>query len=305
MRIMEPRIIKTDEQYREFLAEVEKLAVLDPEPESGQGVRLELLAKLVEDYEKIRFAFAKPDPIDAIVFRMEQQGLRQKDIAPLLGGKNRASEVLSRKRSLTLPMIRELYEKLDIPPTLLIREPAGEYSTAGSVDRSARKARREAPRLRDEPGYSGFEGFVPLRGVLSSLSQIPSESGVYIVVRPSRLLPKFRRQSAAGRFKGLDPTYPVELLRNKWVPGAKIIYVGKAGPKAKRTLRRRIGELVRFGSGEPVAHRGGRALWQLEGIWDAQIAWKIIRRDPRDAERQMIAKFKLRYGRLPYANFQS
>jgi len=146
---MEPRIIKTDEQYRDFLAEVEKLAALDPEPESAQGGRLELLAKLVEDYEKIRFAFARPDPVDAISFRMEQQGLRQKDIALLLGGKNRASEVLSRKRSLTLPMIRALYEELDIPPSLLIREPKTEYSTANSVGTPARRARRSASRNRN------------------------------------------------------------------------------------------------------------------------------------------------------------
>lgn len=135
MKALEPRIIKTDEQHRLFLAEVERLATRDVDPESAQGLRLELLAKLVEDYEKTRFAFAKPDPIDAILFRMEQQGLKQKDIAPYLGGKNRASEVLSRKRSLTLPMIRSLYEKLDIPPGLLIREPAAKYK----VKRAARR----------------------------------------------------------------------------------------------------------------------------------------------------------------------
>ena len=140
---MEPRIIKTDEHYRYFRREVEKLAVLDPDPESLQGVRLELLAKLVEDYEKIRFAFAKPDPIDAILFRMEQQGLRQKDLAPLLGGKNRASEVLSRKRSLTLPMIRALYEKLDIPPGLLIREPSARYRVKRTANRRATNSRRK------------------------------------------------------------------------------------------------------------------------------------------------------------------
>ena len=124
---MEPRIIKTEEQYRRYLGEIEKLAARDPKLESAEGGRLELLAKLVEDYEKARFMFRKPDPVDAILFRMEQQGLRQKDIAPLLGGKNRVSEVLSRKRALTLPMIRALYEKLDIPPALLIREPRAEY----------------------------------------------------------------------------------------------------------------------------------------------------------------------------------
>jgi HTH-type transcriptional regulator/antitoxin HigA len=124
---VEPRIIKTEEQYRRYLTEVRKLAARNPKLESVEGGRLELLAKLVEDYEKARFMFQKPDPVDAILFRMEQQGLRQKDIAPLLGGKNRASEVLSRKRALTLPMIRALYERLDIPPALLIREPRAKY----------------------------------------------------------------------------------------------------------------------------------------------------------------------------------
>jgi HTH-type transcriptional regulator/antitoxin HigA len=131
---MEPRIIKTDEQYRLYLAEIEKLAAGDPEVESVEGARLELLAKLVEDYEKTRYVFAKPDPIDAITFRMEQQGLRQKDIAELLGGKNRASEVLARKRPLTLPMIRALHQRLDIPPHLLIQEPRGEYQVEDAVD---------------------------------------------------------------------------------------------------------------------------------------------------------------------------
>lgn len=120
---MDIRIIKTDEHYRKALAEVTRLAKTDPSMDSTEGARLELLAKLVEDYEKNRFVFSKPDPIDAIVFRMEEMGLRQKDIADLLGGRNRASEVLSRKRPLTLPMIRALYEKLDIPPALLVQEP--------------------------------------------------------------------------------------------------------------------------------------------------------------------------------------
>jgi HTH-type transcriptional regulator/antitoxin HigA len=78
---MDIRIIKTDEQYQRALDEVGRLAEKDPTPESTDGARLELLAKLVEDYEKDRFLFKKPDPIDAIVFRMEEKGLRQKDIA--------------------------------------------------------------------------------------------------------------------------------------------------------------------------------------------------------------------------------
>ena len=133
---MEPRIIKTEEQYQRCLSEVERLAVHDPDPASVDGGRLELLAKLVEDFEKSRFKFRKPSPVEAILFRMEEQGLRQKDMAEMLGGKNRASEVLSGKRSLTLTMIRALYEKLAIPLELLIREPAVEYGPGDNVDAS-------------------------------------------------------------------------------------------------------------------------------------------------------------------------
>ena len=131
---MELRIIKTDEQYRDSLAEIEKLAAQDPDADSPHGARLELLAKLVEEYEKQKYLFRKPDPIDAILFRMEQQGLRQKDLVELLGGKNRVSEVLARKRPLTLPMIRALYEKLQIPPELLIGESRTEYGSDEQID---------------------------------------------------------------------------------------------------------------------------------------------------------------------------
>ena len=131
---MDPRIIKTKQQHRDSIAEVERLAAEDPPMGSPEGDRLELFAKLVEDYEKQRFAFARPDPLSAIRFRMEEQGLRQKDLAPLLGGKNRVSEVLSGKRALTLGMVRSLSESLHIPAELLVREPAAPYGKDKSDD---------------------------------------------------------------------------------------------------------------------------------------------------------------------------
>jgi HTH-type transcriptional regulator/antitoxin HigA len=134
---LEPSLIKTDEQYRRALEAVERLAAEDPPADSPAGARLELWAKLVEDYEKTRYPFAQPDPVDAILFRMAQQGLRQKDLAEMLGGKNRASEVLARKRPLTLPMIRAVSAALEIPPALLIREPAAPYAVSGARAGSA------------------------------------------------------------------------------------------------------------------------------------------------------------------------
>ena len=147
---MDLRIIKTQAQYRRYLGEARRLAREDPDPNSAAGGRLELLAKLIDDYEGERFKFRKPDPIEAILFRMEQQGLRQADIAELVGGKNRASEVLSRKRPLTLAMVRALHRSLGIPSELLIQEPRAEYRIA----RRARRMRRARPSLNDlmEPG---------------------------------------------------------------------------------------------------------------------------------------------------------
>ena len=134
---MELRIIKTRAQHRRYLEEARRLMRHDPDPRTPAGARLELLAKLIDDYEKERFKFRKPDPVEAILFRMAEQGLRQADIAEIMGGKNRASEVLSRKRPLTLAMVRALHEKLGIPSELLIQEPRGEYR----VERRARKTR--------------------------------------------------------------------------------------------------------------------------------------------------------------------
>ena len=86
---MELRIIKTEEQYQRYLIEVERLAAHDPDPASENGGRLELLAKLVEVYEKARFKFRKPGPVEGNLFRMEEQGLRQKDIAETRGKRPR------------------------------------------------------------------------------------------------------------------------------------------------------------------------------------------------------------------------
>ena len=147
--MLEPRIIKTDDQYRAYLAEVDRLATDDPVPGTTDGDRLELLAKLVEDYEKGRFQFKRPAPIDAIRFRMEEQGLRQKDLAPLLGGRNRVSEVLAGKRPLTVAAIRALSDALHIPADLLVREPeTAPYRVAAR--RSTRQAvgTQRKPRVR-------------------------------------------------------------------------------------------------------------------------------------------------------------
>lgn len=120
---MEPRVIKTDSEYRVYLGEVERLVDMDPSPATPEGARLELLALLVEKYEQHRFVFEKPDPVEAILFRMTEQGLRQADLAPLFGSRSRVSEVLARKRPLTVQMIRDISKGLEIPTDVLVGAP--------------------------------------------------------------------------------------------------------------------------------------------------------------------------------------
>ncbi len=119
---MEPRMIKSESQYEETLAEVERLVALDPTPGTPDAERLELLAHLVRAYESTHYPIELPDPLEAIRFRMEQQGLKQRDLVPFLGSRSKVSEVLSGKRSLTLSMIRALHNGLGIPAGVLLRE---------------------------------------------------------------------------------------------------------------------------------------------------------------------------------------
>jgi len=121
---MNAKIIKSEEDYEEALARVDELMDLDPEPESLEGQELELLAVLIERFEDEMYPMDFPDPIEAIKFRMEQEGLTQTDIAPLFGGKPKASEVLNGKRSLSIAMMRNLHEKLGIPAEVLLQDPS-------------------------------------------------------------------------------------------------------------------------------------------------------------------------------------
>ena len=131
---MEPRVIKSESEYKIAIAEVERLIALDPEPATPDAERLDLLAMLIEAYEKKRFPIALPSPIDAILFRMEEQGLLQKDLIPYIGSKSKVSEVLSGKRPLTIQMIRELHAGLNIPLEVLLQTPAEGTNNVIEID---------------------------------------------------------------------------------------------------------------------------------------------------------------------------
>lgn len=112
--------IRNTKDYRHALARLEQ--IFDARKGSKEGVELEVLAILVDTYEKEHFPIGMPDPIEAIKFRMEQLGMKQQDLASAMGFKSRVSEVLNRKRKLTLDMVRKLSEQLRIPTEVLVQE---------------------------------------------------------------------------------------------------------------------------------------------------------------------------------------
>ena len=110
---MNIRPIKTKDDYNNALARVAEL--MDAEPDSEAGAELDVLATLVDAYESKHFPIESPDPVEAILFRMEQMGIDRKDLEPFLGGRGRVSEVLNRKRDLSITQIKKLHDGLQIP----------------------------------------------------------------------------------------------------------------------------------------------------------------------------------------------
>lgn len=117
------KIIKTETDYDRALNRVEELVTLDPAANTEEAEELDLLTLLINAYEEKVYPIDPPDPVDAIRFRMEQQGLKNSDMIPYFGSKSRVSEVLNRKRGLSLSMIRALNRHLGIPAEVLISEP--------------------------------------------------------------------------------------------------------------------------------------------------------------------------------------
>ncbi len=105
--------IKTEQDYNNTLNRINIL--MDSTPNSKEFDELDILTTLVEAYEDIHYKIAVPDPIEAIKFRMEQESLKQKDLIAIIGSSSRVSEILNKKRKLTLEMIRNLHKNLENP----------------------------------------------------------------------------------------------------------------------------------------------------------------------------------------------
>ena len=116
------RVVKNTMEYEETLRSLENLLDSNPAPGTPENEELELLIVLVQDYESRQYQFVPSDPIEAIKFRMEQQNLTSRDLIPYIGSRSKVSEVLSKKRPLTLSMIRALHSGLGIPASVLVQE---------------------------------------------------------------------------------------------------------------------------------------------------------------------------------------
>jgi hypothetical protein len=183
-----------------------------------------------------------------------------------------------------------------------------EADSAGANDDltggSARNRRNVIPESWTRTGLvvERFAPWVKFTELESGLGSIPVEAaGVYVVLRDQTSAAHWRVPSPVGDTWRGDPTVSLEALRANWVAGASVVYIGKA---KKRQLRNRLRAYLRFGQGRCGRHWGGRLVWQLDGAWGLQVAWRIeTERDALDVERDLLAAFRMAHaGRPPFAN---
>ena len=151
------KIIKSPAEHEAALARLMALMDADPREGSREADELDVLAMLIDQYEQHEFPIELPDPVDAIRFRMEQQGLRNKDLIPCIGSASKVSEVLNGNRPLSLNMIRRLTAGLGIPADVLIQEPIQETATEKDIDWQA----FPLAAMRERGYFEGFEGTLP------------------------------------------------------------------------------------------------------------------------------------------------
>jgi hypothetical protein len=149
-------------------------------------------------------------------------------------------------------------------------------------------------------GDAGFQGFVTFAALRADkFAGVPAAGGAYIVLREDTGALTFLPTNPGGRFKGKDPTVAQTELHDRWVPGANVIYIGKAND-----LRRRLRQYSRFGAGQAVGHWGGRLIWQIAQADQLVVAWREVDagQPPTQLESSLLNAFCIQYGSLPFAN---
>lgn len=152
----------------------------------------------------------------------------------------------------------------------------------------------------------GFCGFLKISELRKDTGMLPAEQGVYSILWRGLSGPDFLEIGTGGWFKGVDPNVDLSILRENWIAGPQIVYIGKAGAGAsgKRGLRKRLTEYLDFGHGRPIGHKGGRFIWQIKESGDLLVCWKTVLISPETLESEMLRTFVLEHGRLPFANLR-
>jgi hypothetical protein len=157
----------------------------------------------------------------------------------------------------------------------------------------------------DDVRQGGFVGGVAISALRKSVCrEVPDKPGVYLILRLDATTPTFLPIGTGAYKNGTDPNVGVGRLRSKWVEGAIVVNIGRAGaPGRTATLNSRLLDYVRFGQGRNSGHSGGRYIWQLHGSGNLLVCWKPTGKAvPRDVEKRLIAEFEQRYGKIPFAN---
>ena len=151
-------------------------------------------------------------------------------------------------------------------------------------------------------GFVGFRAVGALHA--DRCAEVPVARGVYVMVRNSLDPPEFLAKSVGGWYRGKDPS--ATRLEEQWVPGAQVLYYGRArGPGVRSLLQQRVKRYLRFGHGKRVAHWGGRLVWQLADHESLLVAWlPTPEHDPAAVEAQLIQDFFAHHRKLPFANLR-
>jgi len=163
----------------------------------------------------------------------------------------------------------------------------------------------------DELKGQGFTGFIKISELLKKgFNEIPESPGIYLVLHEGmETMPVFLASNPASRYKGKDPSVRMEELVAGWIEHTPLVYIGRAGGMAQNgrkystTLRNRIRQFVEFGRGKSYPHWGGRCVWQVANSHDFIIAFKLMDiENPVIVERELLQRFKIEHGKLPFAN---
>ena len=269
------KLIKTPEDHAEALQHLDALMARNPGPGTADGNELELLAHLIEDYERQKHDLGFPSPVEAIRFRMDQQGLKPKDLVPYLGSPSKVSEILNGKRPLTLSMIRRLHLGLGIPAEVLIAEKAGRLPPEIPVEKFPLKV------MYERGWFSWFSGsWAEARDQAEDLLLRFFNHNLDLQAIPALHRQKVRSGSQENLFalhawktrvirvataKQLKPAFDPGAINEKFVCNLRALSLHVEGPKLALSLLEQYGIATVIESHLKGTHLDGAALRMAGG----------------------------------------